>query len=548
MNMKSNVIRFVCLLLVIATVLPLAACGKKKETNYDGEALLQSLLTQVKFDDTLESVGDRALLYFGELPEGTTAKLYMGSGYFADEVVLFTLPSEKDQATAMEAARAHLAELEDQFSKYIPEEVSKIQKAVIWQGGKYLILVITNDHANAKLILDNASDPNYKLPGGNTPPVTTAPPETTVPPTSAVPTVPPTTNEPTVPPTTTEPTTPPTTTEPTTPPTTKPVENPNGAGSSICVGVDPNTGYPILQSLSGTFVNYNGIIRVDNRAMELIGYNDKNSTNYCNLVSKVADALAGICKVYCLPITTSIGIMVPDDIKINYKNQGDSIDKILGKMSANVIGVDIYENMMKHRDEYLYFRTDHHWNGIGAYYAYEVFCQVKGVTPYTMEQREEVIFDGFLGTLYTNKNVNKDPALKPADSVYAYKPYHNVTMTYYDNKGNGTKWSVISNVKNYGSGSKYLTFAAGDQPLAIFKNSSVTDGSVCIVIKESYGNALLPYVVDHYSTVYEIDYRHWKGDLIAYAKEVGADDILFANNVGMISSSGLVGKLGNIIP
>ena len=333
-------------------------------------------------------------------------------------------------------------------------------------------------------------------------------------------------------------------------PTTEKEPDPT-TGSSICTGVDPSTGYPILQSLSGTFKNYNGIIRVDNRAMELIGYSDKNSSNYCALVSKVADALAGVCNVYSLPIPTSIGIMVPDDIqkKLSYKNQGESIDQILGKMSANVIGVDVYNNMMLHRDEYLYFRTDHHWNGIGAYYAYEEFCNIKGFTPYTMEQREEVTFDGFLGTLYTNANVNKDSMLLPADTVYAYKPYSkNATMTYYDNNGNGTKWAIIANVKNYGSGSKYLTFAAGDQPLAIFKNPDVTDGSVCIVIKESYGNALLPYLVDHYSTVYEIDYRHWKGDLVAYAQEVGADDILFANNVGMISSSSLVGKLGAIIP
>ena len=113
------------------------------------------------------------------------------------------------------------------------------------------------------------------------------------------------------------------------------------------------------------------------------------------------------------------------------------------------------------------------------------------------------------------------------------------------NSGNGTKWNVITNVKNASSGNKYLTFAAGDQPLAIFKNSDVTDGSVCIVIKESYGNALLPFIVDHYSTVYEIDYRYWKGDLATYAEEVGADDMIFANNIMMISTTILVGMLAD---
>jgi len=531
--MKSKWIRAVSLLLALAAVLPLIGCQKK--VSYDGQAVLQSVLQQVKFEDTLESAGDMAQLYFSELPEGTEVQLYVGSGYFADEVALLTLKDKKDQAAALAAVNTHLAELKDQFSKYVPAEVGKIEKAVIWQEENYLIFVITDDHANAKLILDNAADPNFKLPGGNQ--VTTAP--TTVP---SEPTVPPTSEPPetTVPPTSAP-------TEPSEP--SDPGSDEQGAGFSTCIGIDPVTGYPILQSLSGKFQNYGGLIRVDNRVMELVGYGDKTSTSYAELVSKVADQLAGICKVYSLPIPTAIGIMMPDDVKISYKNQGDSIDKILAKMSANVIGVDVYDNMMKHRDEYLYFRTDHHWNGIGAYYAYEVFCQVKGVAPYTMEQREEVTFGGFFGSLYRNESVNKDPKLRPADTVYAYMPYNkNATMTFYDNDGKGTKWPIIKDVTNYKEGSKYLTFAGGDQPLAILKNPGVTDGSICIVIKESYGNALMPLVVDHYSEVHEIDYRHWKGDLVAYAKQIGADDVLFANNLSMIGSSLLVGKLAKIIP
>lgn len=531
--MKTKLIRVMSLILALAAVLPLIGCQKK--VSYDGQAVLESVLQQVKFEDTLESAGDMAELYFSELPEGTQVQLYVGGGYFADEVALLTLKDKKDQAAALAAVNAHLAELKDQFSKYVPAEVGKIEKAVIWQEENYLIFVVTADHANAKLIFDNAANPDYKLPGGNQP--TTTP--TTVP------------SDPTVP-TTSVPT------DPTVPPTSAPTEpsdpgssggEQQGAGFSTCIGIDPVTGYPILKSLSGTFQNYGGLIRVDNRVMELIGYSDKNSSSYAALVSKVADQLVGTSKVYSLPIPTAIGIMMPDDVKISYKNQGDSIDKILAKMSSNVIGVDVYDNMMKHRDEYLYFRTDHHWNGIGAYYAYEVFCQVKGVSPYTMEQREEVTFGNFLGSLYRNESVNKDPKLLPADTVYAYKPYSkNASMTFYDNDGNGTKWPIIKDVTNYKEGSKYLTFAGGDQPLAILKNPDVTDGSVCIVIKESYGNALLPLVVDHYSEVHEIDYRHWKGDLVAYAKEIGADDVLFANNLSMIGSSLLIGKLAKIIP
>jgi hypothetical protein len=66
------------------------------------------------------------------------------------------------------------------------------------------------------------------------------------------------------------------------------------------------------------------------------------------------------------------------------------------------------------------------------------------------------------------------------------------------------------------------------------------------LVKESYGNVLLSYLVDHYSTIYEIDYRYWKGSIVEFAKQVGATDLLFANNMAMISGGVLVGMLSSI--
>ena len=318
----------------------------------------------------------------------------------------------------------------------------------------------------------------------------------------------------------------------------------------------PETGsqqgsYPALASQSGTYTAYQGTnqIRVDNQAFDLCGFDQGTAAAYAKLVSTAADRLAGQTKVYSLPIPTAYGITLPDDIRQQlpvYVDQQKSIQTIFSNMSGNVVQANCYDNLMRHRDEYLYFRTDHHWNGLGAYYAYEAFCQAKGVTPYSLDQREKVTFDGFLGTLYRGNG--QDPQLLPADTVYAYKPHsQSATMVYYDKDGTSTKWPIISDVSQWAASSKYSTFAGGDHPLTVFQNPEATDGSVCIVVKDSFGNALLPYLVDHYSTIYEIDFRYWKGDLVAYAKEQGADDLIFANNVMTISTGLLVGSLSNII-
>ena len=526
--MKKTVKNVLSVILVAVMILSMVGCGENPDTpakKYDVPALVQSILKQVTFADTLTAVGTSAALYFPDLPESAKVDLYTGSGYYADEVALITLSNTADKKAAKASVDAHIAQLRSQFQNYIPGEVGKIDKVFIWEYEEYIVVCISDDYASVKQIVDHASDPSWKLPAGNnTTGATTVLPQTTTPSTDA--------------------------TEPTQGTTVPPAVTIPPVTYDPSVELRPD-GYPLLTSQSGKFENIaNGsMIRVDNRAFEWYGYSDSVASTYAQLVSKVAVALKGKTTVYTLPIPTAIGIMMPDDIQAmlsNNPDQGVDIDKVLDKMDSSVVPVRCYDNLMRHRNEYLYFRTDHHWNGIGAYYAYEAFCETKGIQPYTMEQREEVQFDNFLGTLYINSG--KPDTLLPTDTVYAYKPYSKTaSMVFYDSKGNEVKWSIISDVTNYQQSNKYSTFAGADNSLSIFTNPEVTDGSVCVVVKESYGNALLPYLVDHYSTIYEIDYRYWTGDLATYAQKVGADDLIFANNIMMINTGILVGKLDLVI-
>lgn len=314
---------------------------------------------------------------------------------------------------------------------------------------------------------------------------------------------------------------------------------------------EPTHDYPELKSKNGTFSTYSsGAIRVDNAAFSVCGtLSDSVTSKYAALVSEVADSLNGKTKVYSLIIPTSYGVTLPDDIKTqiaNYADQGENIAKVFSKMSENVTPVYCYDDLMTHRDEYLYFRTDHHWNGKGAYYAYEAFCRTKGIEPFTLEKREKKEFDGFLGTMYQNNG--KDENLLPADTVEAFLPVSaNAAMKFTNTDGTTYDWPIVKDVSEWSSGAKYNTFAGSDNPITEFTNPDVADGSVLIVVKESFGNALLPYLVDHYSKIYEIDYRYWKGNLVSFAEEVGADDLLFANNIMMTSTSLLVGNLSKII-
>lgn len=308
--------------------------------------------------------------------------------------------------------------------------------------------------------------------------------------------------------------------------------------------------FPSIISKSGEFKRYDGTnaMRVDDRAYEICVYLEDVASQYAGLIEEAADALKGRTNVYDLIIPMSYGVMMPDDMrgKISYYiDMRACIDKTYSFMD-DVKTVSVFDTMMTHRTEFIYFRTDHHWTALGAYYAYCEFMNKKGVTPYPLRDHREVAYGDFLGSLY--KDSSSDPALLPAETVYAYFPVSpDVKMVIHSASGSTYEWPIVTDVTNYSQSAKYDVFAGEDNPLTVFTNPAVTDGSVLIIVKESFGNAMMAYLCDHYSTVYEIDYRYWKGNVVDFAKEVNATDLLFANNFMMISSSSNVGKLSMIV-
>lgn len=293
--------------------------------------------------------------------------------------------------------------------------------------------------------------------------------------------------------------------------------------------------------------DYGTVITVGDSAYELYTYLDDVADNYAKSINKVAENLEGKADVYDLLIPLSSEITFPDNLKgeIKCSDQRQAMTSIQEKMGDKVKSVDIYDSLMEHRTEDIYFRTDHHWTALGAYYAYEDFCEVSGKEVEPLEEREKVDFDGFLGSFY---NDTKDAKLKAnPDTVTAYKPKDKSIMHVTASDGMEYDWPVIYDVSDYGAPLKYSTFIASDNPYTVIENKDLEDGSSCIVVKESFGNAFVPFLVDHYQTIYVIDYRYWTGSISELAVEKKVSDVLFLNNLSMIRNKSLVGKLHRVV-
>ena len=292
-----------------------------------------------------------------------------------------------------------------------------------------------------------------------------------------------------------------------------------------------------------------GVYVVGSAGYEMYNYVGSLAEKYQSTVNAVADSLSGVSQVYAMAIPLSSSITLPDSLlsDIPGSDQAQAEKDILAGMGQNIKTVPLHDALNAHRTEYIYFRTDHHWTALGAYYAYVQFCNVKGITPHDLSDYEVSQYTGFLGSFYNDGGKPQAMADDP-DTVNAYHPVSSTAAMKYGSSEDSelTGGKVIFDESTAAASLKYGAFIMGDNPFTVIENPEVSNGQSCIVVKESFGNAFVPFLVDHYQTVYVVDYRYYGGSVSALAKAKGVTDVLFVNNLSAIRGSYQMGKLAGV--
>lgn len=279
----------------------------------------------------------------------------------------------------------------------------------------------------------------------------------------------------------------------------------------------------------------------DNAGVMLFGANNAAGARYAQVISKYKETLGTGVTVYNLLVPTSVEFYLPHKFSKYSANQKGSIDYIYSQYKTNVITIDAYSEIEKHKDEYIYARTDHHWTDRGAYYAYKAFCNKLGMKCPDIDKDYEVCTkEGYVGSLYGYTN---DITLKNSPETFTYyktkTPY---TATYYNYK------TLASNGQNtiyheYASGANcYGVFLGTDAANIKITADNHTGRKIC-VFKESYGNAFVPYLIDNFDEIYVIDIRYFGANAIDYIKSNGITDVLFINNVFSANTGGMIDRI-----
>ena len=281
------------------------------------------------------------------------------------------------------------------------------------------------------------------------------------------------------------------------------------------------------------------IIIIGTRAMEIVYANEGGAQKFANVINDFAAGLDSSVNVYSMVIPKSSAYYLEQAKQQKYKNLAPmnkkNIDAVSQNLSDRVIDVNVYNVLGQHVNEEVFARTDHHWTALGAYYASSVFAEKAGVAFDSLDKFTESRREGYLGTYYYafSSKENNSVLLKNPEDFLAYYPDTSYTATYYsatDLTSNGKIhyggffWEISDSRKS----DWYSTFIRGDSYSIKAVSNECKNGRKLLIVKDSYGNALAPFMMEGFEEVYIVDARKYTRSLKETISEFGITDVLFA--------------------
>ena len=264
------------------------------------------------------------------------------------------------------------------------------------------------------------------------------------------------------------------------------------------------------------------------------------SPYFAKMLNVYADSLRGKARVFSAvaPLSSAF-IPLPNYERYALRNE-KTLQAIQTNLNPGVYFADVMGEMNQHYNEYLWYGSDHHWTGLGAYYGYVAFCKAAGITPVPLSSMEKKERKGFLGTLY---ELTRDQSVRDnPDRVETYIPPGIETKAVYYNAYD-FKYPQLSKV--FCNSPNYSAFICGDTPLMKI-TTNVKNGKKIAVVKNSMGNAFVVYLISHYEQIYVVDFRYSKHNLLKIMKEAQVNDLVFAVGMYAAVSRGTIGMMRNL--
>ncbi len=288
---------------------------------------------------------------------------------------------------------------------------------------------------------------------------------------------------------------------------------------------------------------YGDLVLIDGTVLSRMGFDREAADHHAELMNRCGDILAekGI-RFFNLPAPTSSSVLLSSDMlaELGCADQGKTLRYMFAQENENVGKVNAFNNLLAHNSEYIYYHSDHHWTGLGAYYAYEEFCNMAGSAPVPLSEYLELNMGDFTGSWYWSVN----PRKVTHDEMIAWVPPGNIRM---EIPGSPKATTPIVDMTNAEPNMKYNCFINGDNAVTILTNDDLPNAPDCLVIKDSFGNPFAVYLTQHYHRVIVLDYRKNYTTVSKLAEQYGVSDVILVQSIGVSQSRSAMGILDNLM-
>lgn len=185
-------------------------------------------------------------------------------------------------------------------------------------------------------------------------------------------------------------------------------------------------------------------------------------------------------------------------------DQESYIKEIYSRFNGNTI--NLYPTFNSEKENYIYYKTDHHWTTYGAYLAYSDYCEQQRISSVNLELLKPNYINDFYGTYFS-----KTLSIKGEPDIITY--YENDELTI---RINDDSKDSLYNLEKFNERDKYAAFLWGNNGYTKIINNDIAHnrkGSKLLLIKDSYGNSFAPFIVNNYEEVHIVDLRDYRGNL-----------------------------------
>ncbi len=220
------------------------------------------------------------------------------------------------------------------------------------------------------------------------------------------------------------------------------------------------------------------------------------------------------CAAATMPKRRPLGVKIDDQLQ--------QINQIYSSISdSGIQTIDVASELQLHADDYIYYKTDHHWTSLGAYYGYLASCEALKITNPINDYEVYTVSDDFKGTLASKTG---EPFTKDKVTIYVSS---NEEPTYYVNyPDTGEQSPTIYVSDKLKEKDDYQVFFGGNHALVEIHTANDT-GRNLLIFKDSYANSFISFLLPYFDDIYLVDPRYYYDDLNGLMNASSITDVLF---------------------